>query len=73
MKLVIFGCGRIANRIAKSCKLVEGLDLVGFASRDLQKAKEYCEKYDCREYGDYDHFLNSDVDGVYIATYNRSH
>ena len=73
MKLVIFGCGRIANRIAKSCRLVEGLDLVGFASKDLQKAREYCETYNCREYGDYDHFLNSDVDAVYIATYNKSH
>ena len=45
MRLVIFGCGKIANRIAKSCKLVEGLDLVGFASRDINKAKEYCETY----------------------------
>ena len=73
MKLVIFGCGKIANRIAKSCKLVEGLDLVGFASKDLLKAKEYCEIYNCEQYGDYDHFLNSDVDAVYVATYNKSH
>ena len=73
MKLVIFGCGRIANRIAKSALKVEQIDLVGFASRDIEKAKSYCETYDCREYGDYDHFLNSDVDAVYIATYNGSH
>ena len=73
MKLVVFGCGRIANRIAKSCKLVQGLDLVGFASRDIEKAKQYCETYECEQYGDYDYFLNSDVDAVYIATYNGSH
>ena len=73
MKLVIFGCGKIANRIAKSCKLVKEIDLCGFASRDIDKAKEYAEKYDCREYGDYDHFLNSDIDAVYVATYNGSH
>ena len=73
MKLVIFGCGRIANRIAEACKMVEGLDLVGFASKDIDRAKEYCEKYNCREYGDYDHFLDGDVDAVYIATYNKSH
>ena len=73
MKLVIFGCGKIANRIARSCKLVEGLELLGFASRDPQKAKEYCETYNCKEYGDYDRFLNSDVDAIYIATYNGSH
>ena len=73
MKLVIFGCGKIANRIAKSCRLVEGLDLVGFASRDPQRAREYCNTYNCVQYGDYDHFLNSDVNAVYIATYNGSH
>lgn len=73
MKLVIFGCGRIANRIALGCKKVEGLDLVGFASKDIAKAKQYSELYECKKYGDYDYFLNSDVDGVYIATYNKAH
>jgi len=73
MKLVIFGCGNIAHRIAKSCKLVEGLELVGFASKDIDKAKQYSQLYECKKYGDYDYFLNSDVDAVYIATYNNSH
>lgn len=73
MKLVIFGCGKISNRIAKSCKLVEGLKLVGFASKDILKAKQYAEAYNCEKYGTYDDFLNSDVDAVYIATYNNSH
>ncbi len=73
MKLVIFGCGKIANRIAKSCLMVKEIDLVGFGSKDIGKAKEYCERYGCREYGDYDHFLNGDVDAVYIAVYNPGH
>ena len=74
MKLVIFGCGIIANRIAKSCKLVDTLELVGFASKNIDKAKEYAKTYDCKEYGDYDYFLNSDLcDAVYVATYNPSH
>ncbi|MBQ5444967.1 MAG: Gfo/Idh/MocA family oxidoreductase [Erysipelotrichaceae bacterium] len=73
MKLVIFGCGRIANRIAKSAKLVETIDLAGFASKDIEKAKAYCETYDCRDYGNYDHFLSGDVDAVYIAGYNPGH
>jgi len=73
MKLVIFGCGIIANRIAKSCKLAEGLELLGFGSKDIEKAKEYSKLYECPQYGDYDYFLNSDVDTVYIATHNPSH
>ncbi|MBQ6335133.1 MAG: Gfo/Idh/MocA family oxidoreductase [Erysipelotrichaceae bacterium] len=73
MKLAIFGCGNIAKRIASSCKLVDEIQLVGFASKDLAKAKEYSEAYECEEYGDYDYFLNSDIDAVYIAVYNPGH
>ena len=73
MKLAIFGCGKIANRIARSCLLVDNIDLVGFASKDPEKAKSYAKEYGCRDYGDYDHFLNSDIDAVYISTYNKSH
>ena len=73
MKLVIFGCGNIAHRIAKGAKLVADCDLVGFASHDIDKAKTYAQTYGCKEYGDYDYFLNSDVDAVYIATYNINH
>ena len=73
MKLVIFGCGNIAKRIAASCLKVEEIDLVGFASKDLEKARSYAETYGCRDYGDYEHFLNSDIDAVYVATYNPSH
>ena len=73
MKLAIFGCGKIANRIAKACLQVEEIDLVGFASKDTERAKQYAKTYGCREYGDYDHFLNSDIDAVYIAVYNPGH
>jgi predicted dehydrogenase len=52
MKLAVFGCGRIANRIALSALKVKEIDLVGFASKDIEKAKEYAKTYGCREYGD---------------------
>ncbi len=73
MKLAIFGCGRIANRIAASCLKVKEIDLVGFGSKDTGKAESYSEKFGCRDHGDYDHFLNSDIDAVYIAVYNPGH
>lgn len=73
MKLAIFGCGKIAKRIAASCKLVEGLELAGFASRDIERAKEYSLNYGCRQYGDYEGFLDSDIENIYIATYNPGH
>ena len=73
MRLVIFGCGKIAHRIAKSCALVKEIELVGFASKDIEKAKKYSKEYGCKEYGNYDYFLNGDVESVYIATYNLNH
>lgn len=74
MKLVIFGCGNIANRIAKSCELVKQIELFGFASKNIEKAKEYADRYNVKHYGNYDDFLNDEnVDAIYIATYNQSH
>ena len=73
MKLAIFGCGNISKRIAKSCNLVKEIDLVGFASKNEEKAREYALTYGASDYGDYDHFLNGDIDAVYVATYNQSH
>ena len=73
MKLVIFGCGNIAKRIAASCLKVDTIDLLGFASKDLVKAKEYADLFGCKEYGDYDSFLNKEADAVYIAVYNPGH
>lgn len=74
MKTVIFGCGKIANRVAQGFKHITGNKLAGFASRDIQKAKEYADKYGVADYGDYDYFLNSeDIDAVYVCTYNLNH
>lgn len=74
MKTVIFGCGKIAKRIAKGFSFVDGNELVGFASRDVEKAKSYAEEFNTSLYGNYDFFLNNDdIDAVYLATYNLNH
>lgn len=74
MKTVIFGCGKIAKRIAKGFSFVNNNELVGFASRDINRAKEYALEFGTKQYGNYDFFLNNaDIDAVYIATYNPNH
>ena len=74
MKTVIFGCGIIAHRITNGFKQVKGNQLVGFASTNIERAKQYAQKYNVALYGDYDYFLNmDDIDAVYIATYNINH
>lgn len=74
MKTVIFGCGKIAKRIAKGFEYVKGNQLVGFASTDIEKAKSYASEYNVELYGNYDYFLdNDDIDCIYIATFNLNH
>ena len=74
MKTVIFGCGKIANRVAKGFAHVTRNELVGFASRDLEKAKEYANTHGVERYGNYKDFLNDpSIDAVYICTYNLNH
>lgn len=74
MKTVIFGCGKIAKRIAKGFSYVQPNELVGFGSRDINKAKAYADEFGTPLYGDYDYFLNNkDIDAIYVATYNLNH
>jgi len=74
MKTVIFGCGKIAKRIVKGFEFVSNNELVGFASRDINKAKAYADEFNLKMYGNYDLFLNDkDIDAVYVATYNLNH
>ena len=74
MKTVIFGCGKIAKRIALGFSYVKNNELVGFASRDVEKAKAYAQEFNAPLYGNYDYFLNNDeIDAVYLATYNPNH
>ena len=74
MKTVIFGCGKIAKRIAKGFSYVQSNELVGFGSRDINKAKAYADEFGMPLYGDYDYLLNNkDIDAIYVATYNLNH
>lgn len=74
MKTVIFGCGTITPRIAKGFSYVSNNELVGFAARDINRAKDYADRFNAPLFGTYENFLNNkDIDAVYIATYNINH
>ena len=73
LNVAIMGCGKIANRIAIGIKHSKG-NLYACASRDIDRAKEFAEKYDIEKWCDYEGLLNDDeVDLVYIATINPTH
>lgn len=75
IKWGIVGCGNIANKFANDLALVEDAELYAVASRSLEKATTFGQKYNAKQrYGNYgDLFSDKDVDIVYIATPHNSH
>ena len=72
----IFATGSIANNFAKTITQMQGDSVItAVASRDLQKAQAFAEKYDIpKQYGSYDELVNdSEVDVVYVATSHSAH
>ena len=71
----IIGLGNIANQFASDLLLIEEANLVAVASRDLEKANDFANQYDCsKAYDSYDAlFADDQVDIVYIATPHDSH
>ena len=42
----VLGCGRVTERrVAPLFARIEGAELVAFCSRDLSKARAFCERY----------------------------
>lgn len=75
IKWGIIGLGNIAHQFAKDLMLVDEAELVAVASRNLDKAQEFAQNYDCsKAYDSYDAIINdAEVDILYIATPHNSH
>lgn len=71
----ILGLGNIANRVAKGVLCSEKASLYAVASRKIENAKSFADKYGAKTYyGSYDEMLkDSEVDLVYICTPNAFH
>ena len=71
----ILGLGNIANRVAKGVLCSKKACLYAVASRNIDNAKKFADKYGALvHYGDYEAMLNdSNVDLVYICTPNTFH
>jgi len=75
IKWGIIGLGNIANQFADDLMLVQDVEIVAVASRDLEKAQGFAEKYNCKKaYATYDEiFADDEVEILYIATPHNSH
>ncbi|MDD6137004.1 MAG: Gfo/Idh/MocA family oxidoreductase [Lachnospiraceae bacterium] len=74
-KVGILGAGAIAGTIAETLNALEAFEPYAIASRDLQKAEEFGNKYNInKRYGSYEELLaDPDVELVYIATPHAFH
>lgn len=75
MKWGILATGNIAGKFAATIQQMPDQKLVACASRSLEKAKTFAEKFDIlKAYGSYEEMLqDADVEAVYIATPNNLH
>ena len=66
----IIGLGKIAHKFAEDLQKVEGAELYAVASRSLEKAEEFAEKFEVgKRYGSYEELAQDpEVDVIYIAT-----
>jgi predicted dehydrogenase len=75
IKWGIIGLGNIANQFATDLQLLEDAEIVAVASRNIDNANAFAQKYNCpKAYNSYDPlFADENVDIIYIATPHNSH
>jgi predicted dehydrogenase len=71
----IVGAGNIANKFANDFKVVKNAKLVAVASRNIDRANKFKERYDIElSYGNYEEMAkDKTIDAVYIATPHNFH
>ena len=75
IKWGIIGTGHISGKFATALALLPEAKLVAVASRNLERAKEFAEKFDIpKAYGSYEELANDpDIAVVYIGTPHTFH
>lgn len=75
LKWGIVGLGRFTEHtFLPAIKSVRKSTVTSLSSRDLNRAKELAEKFGVPNYfNDYDEFLKSEIDAVYVASANAFH
>lgn len=74
VKVGIIGCGKVAHLHAQALKETAEADFTCVFSRDMNKAREFANKYDVKPYSDLDEMLGGkDVEAVIICTPHPNH
>ncbi len=75
IKWGVIGAGRISSKFASALNALEGAEIVAVASRDLNRAKEFAERFHIsKTYDSYDELAkDEDIDVIYIGTPHTEH
>jgi 1,5-anhydro-D-fructose reductase (1,5-anhydro-D-mannitol-forming) len=75
IKWGIAGCGRFAeSSFLPAVRLIRKSSVTSLYSRDLNRAKSLAEKFGVQStFDNYDDFLKSDIDAVFVASFNAHH
>lgn len=75
IRFAILGAGTIAHKMACTVSKMSGVEAYAVASRDLEKAREFADRYGfSKAYGSYEEMLeDKDVDLVYVAVPHSLH
>ncbi len=73
MKLGLIGSGQIVQTVLDFIFDIEGIEVVSLYCRDANKGHELTINTGITHYGDYQEFLNSDIDTVYVGISNYMH
>jgi predicted dehydrogenase len=74
VKIGIIGCGKVSHMHAQALKNLPQAEFTCAFSRDINKAREFGDKYSIKPYSDIDEMLASqDVEAVIICTPHPNH
>ena len=76
IKWAIFGAGNISNVFVKNIKQVENSKIIAIASKDKEKAKNFCKKNNISNevcYANYSDLINLNFDVAYVGLINSLH
>ena len=68
MNIGVLGCANIAMRsVIPAIKSIPDFNLIAVASRSIEKANEYADKFQCEAVVGYDNLISrKDIDALYV-------